>query len=117
VVKRAGKRTWRPERVVWVAVGGGGVVAGVGAGIVLAGELDVGLPWPGSSNTQSWLDPIGRYGDRLAAHKELQRFLLPRENLVGAGVLRPGGGRRACSHGGPCARMWLMRLGALPEPV
>jgi hypothetical protein len=47
VVKRAEKHTWRPERVAWVAVGGGGVAAGV----VLAGELDVRLPWPGSSNT------------------------------------------------------------------
>jgi hypothetical protein len=34
----------------------------------------------------TWLDPIGRYGDRLAAHKELQRFLSPREDLVGVGV-------------------------------
>jgi hypothetical protein len=34
----------------------------------------------------SWLHPIGRYCDRLAAHKELQRFLSPREDLVGAGV-------------------------------
>jgi hypothetical protein len=31
----------------------------------------------------SWLDLIGRYGDRLAAHKELQRFLSPLEDLVG----------------------------------
>jgi hypothetical protein len=34
----------------------------------------------------SWLHPIGRYGDWFAAHKELQRFLSPRENLVRAGV-------------------------------
>jgi hypothetical protein len=34
----------------------------------------------------SWFDPIGRYGDRLAAQKELQRFLPPRENLVGAAI-------------------------------
>jgi hypothetical protein len=59
VVKRAGKRTWWPELVVWEAVGGSGVAAGV----VLAGEFEV-----------SWLEPIGRYGDRLVAHKELQRF-------------------------------------------
>jgi hypothetical protein len=39
-----------------------------------------------ASQHVSWLDPIGRYGDRLAAHKELQRFLSPREDLVGAGV-------------------------------
>jgi hypothetical protein len=32
----------------------------------------------------SWFDPIGRHSDRLAAHKELQRFLSPREELVGA---------------------------------
>jgi hypothetical protein len=47
MLKRAGKRTWRPERVVRVVLGGGGVAVGV----VLVGELDVGLPWPGSSNT------------------------------------------------------------------
>jgi hypothetical protein len=47
VVKRAGKCTCRPDRVVWVAVGGGGVAAGV----VLTGEFRVGLPWPDSSNT------------------------------------------------------------------
>jgi hypothetical protein len=29
---------------------------------------------------------MGRYGDRLAAHKELQRLLSPQENLVGAAV-------------------------------
>jgi hypothetical protein len=33
-----------------------------------------------------WLDPIGRHGDRLAAHEELQRFLSPREDPVGAAV-------------------------------
>jgi hypothetical protein len=33
-----------------------------------------------------WLDPVGRHGDRLAAHKELQCFLSPREDLVGAAV-------------------------------
>jgi hypothetical protein len=54
LVKRAGKRTCRPERVVYVAVGGGGVGTGVGAG-VLAGELEVGLPWPGSFNTYAGL--------------------------------------------------------------
>jgi hypothetical protein len=32
------------------------------------------------------LDPIGRHGDRLAAHKELQRFLSPREDPAGAAV-------------------------------
>jgi hypothetical protein len=34
----------------------------------------------------SWFDPIGRHSDRLTAHKELQRFLSPREDLVGAAV-------------------------------
>jgi hypothetical protein len=55
VVKRAGKRTCRPERVVCVAVGGGGVGTGVGAGVLLAGELEVGLPCPGSFNTYAGL--------------------------------------------------------------
>jgi hypothetical protein len=59
VVKRAGKRTCRPERVVSLAVGGGGtgtgVGAGVGGGVVCAGEFDVGLPWPDSSNMYAGL--------------------------------------------------------------
>jgi hypothetical protein len=51
VSKRAGKRTWRPERVVWVA-GGCGSVAGCGvAGIVLAEDLQVVLPQSVSFNT------------------------------------------------------------------
>jgi hypothetical protein len=33
-----------------------------------------------------WLDPVGGYSDRSAAHKELQRFLSPREDLVGTAV-------------------------------
>jgi hypothetical protein len=33
-----------------------------------------------------WLDPVGRHSDRCVAHKELQRFLSPREDLVGAAV-------------------------------
>jgi hypothetical protein len=32
-------------------------------------------------------------------------------------MLRPGGGRHACNYGGPCARMWLVRRGALPGLV
>jgi hypothetical protein len=34
----------------------------------------------------SWLDPVGRHSYRSAAHKELQRFLSPREDPVGAAV-------------------------------
>jgi hypothetical protein len=33
-----------------------------------------------------WLDPVGRHGDGLAAHKELQHFLSEREDLVRATV-------------------------------
>jgi hypothetical protein len=33
-----------------------------------------------------WLDPVGRHGDILAAHKELKCFLSPREDLVAAAV-------------------------------
>jgi hypothetical protein len=29
-----------------------------------------------------WLDPVGRHGGGLAAHKELQYFFSPREDLV-----------------------------------
>jgi hypothetical protein len=43
-------RTWRPERVVCVAVGGGGAAAGAGAEVLLAGELKIKLPWSDSFN-------------------------------------------------------------------
>jgi hypothetical protein len=33
-----------------------------------------------------WLDPVGRHSDMSAAHKELHRFLSPREDLVVAAV-------------------------------
>jgi hypothetical protein len=71
VLKRAGKRTWRPERVVWVAVGGCGV-AGVGRGV------EIGAPAVGLIQHVGWLDPVGRQGDGLDAHKKLRRFLRDR---------------------------------------
>jgi hypothetical protein len=46
----AGKRTWRPERIVCVVVGGGGAAAGAGAAVLLAGELKMKLPWSDSFN-------------------------------------------------------------------
>jgi hypothetical protein len=33
-----------------------------------------------------WLDPICRHSDRLAANKELQSFLSPREDLIRATI-------------------------------
>jgi hypothetical protein len=39
-LKRAGKRTWRPERVVRI-MGGGGVACGPAAGVVSAAGLKV----------------------------------------------------------------------------
>jgi hypoxanthine phosphoribosyltransferase len=49
--KRVGKQTWRPERVVWVARGGGGVAGGAVAGVALAEWLKVVLPQSVSFNT------------------------------------------------------------------
>jgi hypothetical protein len=76
------------------------------------------------SSPLGWLDSVGRHRDRLAAHKELQRFLSPREYLVGTAVrgLRSPAcciltEKDMCSCGGPCTRMWLVRCGTLPELV
>jgi hypothetical protein len=85
VLNLAGKRAYRPERIVWVAGGGGGVPGDAVAGVALADELKVVLPQSDSPNT-GWLDPVGRHGDGLTAHKELQCFPSPRMDLVGAAV-------------------------------
>jgi hypothetical protein len=52
--------------------------------VMLAEGLHV--PQVGLVQHVGWFDPVGRHVDRLAAHKELQHFLSPRENLVGAAV-------------------------------
>jgi hypothetical protein len=44
VLKCAAKQTWRPERVVWVAGGGGSVTGGAVAGVALAEGLKVVFP-------------------------------------------------------------------------
>jgi hypothetical protein len=51
------------------------------SGVAVAKGLNIVLPQSVSFNTQA-----GRQGDGLAAHKELQCFLSPREGLVGATV-------------------------------
>jgi hypothetical protein len=51
------------------------------AGVALAEELKVVLPRSVSFNTWAGLT-VGRRGDGLAAHKELQCFLSSREDLV-----------------------------------
>jgi hypothetical protein len=48
--------------------------------------VESGAPAVGLVQHVGWLDPVGRYGDGLAAHKELQCFLSPRKDLVGAAV-------------------------------
>jgi hypothetical protein len=48
--------------------------------------VENGAPTVGLVQHVGWLDPVGRHGDRLAVHKELQCFLSPREDLVGAAV-------------------------------
>jgi hypothetical protein len=42
-LKREGRRTWRPERVVWIAGGGVDVVGGM-IGVVLATEWKEAFP-------------------------------------------------------------------------
>jgi hypothetical protein len=43
-VKRTGKRAWRPERVVLVVEGGGGISEGVVVGVAVAAGLKVVCP-------------------------------------------------------------------------
>jgi hypothetical protein len=44
LLKRAGKCTWRPERVV-LATGGGGVVGGATVGVALSAGLKLLFSW------------------------------------------------------------------------
>jgi hypothetical protein len=50
--------------------------------------VEVGAPTDDLVQHVDWLDPVGRHGEGLAAHKDLQRFLSPRGDLVGAAVSR-----------------------------
>jgi hypothetical protein len=56
------------------------------AGVALANGLKIVLATVGLLQHVGWLDPVGRNGDGLAAHMELQCFLCPREDLVRAAV-------------------------------
>jgi hypothetical protein len=44
------------------------------------------VPTVGLVQHIGWLDPVGRHGDGLSAHKELQWFLSPREDVVEVAV-------------------------------
>jgi hypothetical protein len=56
------------------------------SGVALAKGLKNGAPTVGLVQHVGWLDPVGRHGDRLSAHKGLLCFLFPREDLVWAAV-------------------------------
>jgi hypothetical protein len=45
-VKRTGKRTWHPERVVLVVEGGGGISEGVVVGVAVVAGLKVVVRQP-----------------------------------------------------------------------
>jgi hypothetical protein len=78
-LKLAGKRTWWPQRVVRATVGGG--VAGCGT----AG-VESRAPAVSPVEHVGQRDPVGWYGDGPAAHQELQCFLSPWQDLVGAAL-------------------------------
>jgi hypothetical protein len=111
VLNRAGVRTRRLQLEVCVA--GGGAMAGV----ALAKGLKMVLPQSASFNTYAGLTlsvdtvtgfPRTRSCSSLSATG-------PGKGAPEPGVLRSDGEGHACSYGGPCARMWLRRRGALPE--
>jgi hypothetical protein len=53
-----------------------------------------------------WHDPVGRHGDGISERKELQCFLSPREDLVGA-VVRGSRTRRDASwRRKTCVQLW-----------
>jgi hypothetical protein len=56
------------------------------SGVALAKGVENGAPTVGLVQHVGWLDPVGRHSDGLAAHKELQCFLSPPEDLVEAAV-------------------------------
>jgi hypothetical protein len=119
-----GKRTWRQERVVWEAGGGG----------VEDSRATLGLGWPSSGqwcsrgrsrSTPRLARPCQQTLSGACRNKGAAVFSLSARGpgrgrckvAPEHGVLCPDGERHAYSYRDPCARMWLGRCVALQEMV